>query len=106
VNSGIRPLIINAATSGDSAAFYIALKSYFDHTHDGHINFRHGWQTVQDQARYRQIGGSYGFALTLLDDGREVVRLVNPGSPAAQTGLSGELSAGFFFHRTPDCLLR
>jgi len=37
--------------------------------------------------RYQQIGGSYGFALTGLDDGRVVVRLVNPGSPAAFAGM-------------------
>ncbi len=87
VNAEIRPRVLNAAASGDSVAFYIALKSYFDFTHDGHVGFRHGWQRIQDQARYRQIGGSCGFALTLLDDGREVVRLVNPGSPAAIAGI-------------------
>ncbi|MBN1198134.1 MAG: T9SS type A sorting domain-containing protein [Bacteroidales bacterium] len=87
VNQQIRPQILAAAVSGDSVAFYIALKSYFDHTHDGHVGFRHGWQSVQDQARYRQIGGSYGFAAVRLDDGRVVARIVNPGSPAALAGM-------------------
>ncbi len=87
VNQQIRPKVLAAAVSGDSAAFYIALKSYFDYTHDGHVGFRHGWQSVHDQARYRQIGGSYGFAAVRLDDGRVVTRIVNPGSPAALAGM-------------------
>ncbi len=87
VNSRIRPMIQNASLAGDSAGFYIALKSYYDCTHDGHVGFRHGWQHVQDEARYRQIGGSYGFALTHFDDGRDVARLVNPGSPAYLAGM-------------------
>jgi len=87
VNQQIRPQVLAAAASGDSVAFYIALKSYFDHTHDGHVGFRNGWQSVQDEARYRQIGGSYGFAVIRLDDGRVVAHLVNPGSPAALAGM-------------------
>jgi len=87
VNQKIRPQVLAAAASSDSVAFYIALKSYFDHTHDGHVGFRHGWQSVQNQARYRQIGGSYGFAAIRLDDGRVVARIVNPGSPAALAGM-------------------
>ncbi len=87
VDQQIRPQVLAAAASGDSAAFYIALKSYFNHTHDGHVGFGHGWQSVQDAARYRQIGGSYGFAVIRLDDGRVVAHLVNPGSPAALAGM-------------------
>jgi carboxyl-terminal processing protease len=87
VNQQIRPRVLVAAASGDSAAFYMALKSYFDHTHDGHVGFRHGWQRVQEEARYRQIGGSYGFAVVRFDDARVVARLVNPGSPAALAGM-------------------
>jgi len=80
-------MILAASASGDSVAFYIALQSYYDFTHDGHVGFRHGWDSIQARARYRQIGGSYGFALTRLDDGRQVARLVNPGSPAALAGM-------------------
>lgn len=87
VNQQIRPKVLAAAASEDSVAFYLALKSYFDNTHDGHVGFRYGWQSVQDQARYRQIGGSYGFAALRLDDGRVVARIVNPGSPAALAGM-------------------
>jgi len=42
VNAWIRPMILAASASGDSAAFCIALKSYYDFTHDGHVGFRHG----------------------------------------------------------------
>jgi len=88
VDALIRPRILNASAAGDSVAFYIALKSYYDFAHDGHVGFRHGWENVKTAARYRQIGGSYGFALTTLDDGRVVARLVNPGSPAALAGMT------------------
>ena len=55
VNSRIMPMIQDAESSGDSAGFYIALKSYYDYTHDGHVGFRHGWQNVRNEVRYRQI---------------------------------------------------
>jgi carboxyl-terminal processing protease len=87
LDSRIRPKIVAAGESGDSVAFYQALKEYIVTIPDGHVSLR-GWNGQKAVAMYRQIGGSYGFAVTRLDDGRVVVRLVNPGSPAAVAGVT------------------
>ncbi|MCX6283985.1 MAG: S41 family peptidase, partial [Bacteroidetes bacterium] len=88
LNSRIRPEILNAASNGDTNAFYLALKKYVGSIHDGHLSIQGtGWDGHKAYARYQQIGGSYGFALIGLDDGRVVSRLVNPGSPAALAGM-------------------
>lgn len=87
LDSRIRPKIVASGESGDSVAFYQALKEYLVTIPDGHVSLR-GWSGQKAIAMYRQIGGSYGFAVTRLDDGRIVVRLVNPGSPAAGAGVT------------------
>ena len=87
LDSRIRPMIVAAGESGDSVAFYQALKEYVVSIPDGHVSLR-GWNGRKAIAMYRQIGGSYGFAVTRLGDGRIVVRLVNPGSPAAGAGVT------------------
>ncbi|MBE0646189.1 MAG: T9SS type A sorting domain-containing protein [Bacteroidales bacterium] len=84
----IRPKITDAGITSDTIAFYLALREYVASIPDGHVSLRgDGWATHKETARYRQIGGSYGFALAGLDDGRLVARLVNPGSPAALAGM-------------------
>ncbi len=87
LNNTIRPKIVNAEIANDSIAFYIALQEYASSIHDGHVNIRHGWANIRSEARYRQIGGSYGFVVAGLDDDRIVARLVNEGSPAALAGM-------------------
>lgn len=87
LNSTIRPKIETAAATGDSIGFYIALQEYITCIHDGHVNIRRGWQQIRSSAMYRSIGGSYGFSTTLLDDGRLVATLINPGSPASLAGM-------------------
>ncbi len=87
INSRIRPKIQTAEALTDTAAFYIAMREYAASVPDGHISVRHGMKDHAEIARYRQIGGSYGFALIKLDDGRYVTRLVDAGSPAAQAGM-------------------
>ena len=87
LNLTSRPKIENAAVSGDTVAFYTVLQEYATSIHDGHINLRHGWTNIRADAIYRQIGGSYGFIVTGLDDGRIVSRLIDPGSPAELAGM-------------------
>jgi len=87
LNLAIRPKIENAGASGDTLAFYTALQEYATSIHDGHVNIRHGWADIRAAAIYRQIGGSYGFVVTGLDDGRIVSRLIDPGSPADLAGM-------------------
>ncbi|MEI8005995.1 MAG: S41 family peptidase [Bacteroidota bacterium] len=89
LNNRVRPKIVNAGLASDTNAFYLALKEYVASIPDGHVSIRGaGWDGHKNFAGYQQIGGSYGFALTGLDDGRVVARLVNPGSPAALAGMS------------------
>lgn len=88
LDSLIRPKIEAAAVTGDSVGFYTALQAYVTQIHDGHVNIRRGWLKIRDTAMYRDIGGSYGFATTLLDDGRLVATLINPGTPAANAGMT------------------
>jgi len=84
INNRIRPKIVHAGTIHDTNAFYLALREYVGSIPDGHVSIRGaGWDDHKSIARYQQIGGSYGFALIGLDDGRIVTRLVNLGSPAA-----------------------
>ena len=87
LNAAIRPKIETAAATGDSIGFYTALQEYITCIHDGHVNIRRGWQQIRSSAMYRSIGGSYGFSTTLLDDGRLVATLINPGSPASLAGM-------------------
>ena len=88
LNDQVRPRIVNAGSASDTNAFYLALREYVASVPDGHLSVRGaGWDDHKAYARYQQIGGSYGFALTGLDDGRVVIRLVNPGSPAALAGV-------------------
>jgi carboxyl-terminal processing protease len=88
LNTAIRPKIVTSGASGDTVGFYTALVEYVNSIHDGHTNIRHGWAAIRAAAMYRQIGGSYGFAVTGLDDDRIVVRLVNTGSPAGIAGMT------------------
>ncbi len=87
INARIRPKIEAAESANDTVAFLIAMREYAYSVPDGHISIRHGMEDHKEIARYRQIGGSYGFTLIRLDDGRYVARLVDPGSPAAQAGM-------------------
>ncbi|GAB1419215.1 hypothetical protein MASR2M12_19800 [Bacteroidales bacterium] len=83
----IRPKVIDAAERHDSVGFYIALREYLTYLHDGHVNMRRGWTSIAQRAMYRQIGGSYGFATCLTDDGQLAATIVNPGSPADGAGM-------------------
>jgi carboxyl-terminal processing protease len=87
LNASIRPKIENAAVSSDTIMFYTALQQYATSIHDGHVNIRHGWADIRAAAIYEQIGGSYGFVVTGLDDGRIVARLIEPDSPADNAGM-------------------
>ena len=55
----------------------------FDSLHKKKTN----WVNLEKKLRDQQIGGSYGFTLIKLDDGRFVVRLLTTGSPADLAGI-------------------
>jgi len=101
LNNEFRPRVVAAETNNDSSAFIMALKEYTFRIPDGHVGFSTGlrvnsdprnnrktnWVILEKKLRDQQIGGSYGFTLIKLDDGRFVVRLVIAGSPADLAGI-------------------
>lgn len=101
LNSEFRPRIVEAETKNDSSGFIMTMKEYISRTPDGHMSFSTGfhvnldprpnkktnWASLEKKLRDQQIGGSYGFTLIKLDDGRFVVRLVTSGSPAELAGI-------------------
>jgi carboxyl-terminal processing protease len=97
-----KPRIVAAEIQNDSSAFIMAMKEYTFRIPDGHMGFNTGfhvnsdprpskktnWARLEKNLRDQRIGGSYGFTLIKLDDGRFVVRLVTEGSPAALAGIN------------------
>jgi len=104
LNNEFRPRIVVADANNDSSAFIMAMKEYTFRIPDGHMGFGTGfyagaksdvlkkkntnWVKLEEKLRNQQIGGSFGFTLIKLDDGRFVVRLVTEGSPAALAGIT------------------
>ena len=77
-----RPQIESAEQAGDATAYNMALLSFAEKLHDGHA-----WVDLPDGYFDREIGGSYGIALGLTDDGKVVVRCVTEPSSAAKAGV-------------------
>ncbi len=86
LDSGIRPKIVTSGETSDTMAFYKGLREYVAAIPDGHVLLK-GWADRKAKAMYQQVGGSYGFVLTKLDDGRIIVVVANPGSPATIAGV-------------------
>ena len=98
-----RPRVVDAEANNDSSAFIMLLKQYTFRIPDGHVGFSTGfyagaksdvlhikktnWVNLEKKLREEQIGGSIGFTLIELDDGRFVVRLLTSGSPADLAGI-------------------
>jgi len=96
-----KPRIADAETNNDSSVFIMALKEYTFRIPDGHVGFSTGlrvnldprgnrktnWVALEKKLRDQQIGGSFGFTLIKLDDGRFVVRLSTAGSPSDLAGI-------------------
>jgi len=79
----VAPQIAAAEANGDQQAYYRALRTYAFALHDGHIVLvgdDHG-------ARTAAIGGSYGFAVIGLNNGRTIAHILDANSPAAQAGM-------------------
>ena len=75
--------IADAQRRNNFDAFRQVLRDYIYSFPDGHVQI-HGHF---DDLRYKEIGGGFGYALTLLDDGRVVSYVVMDGSPAAKAGI-------------------
>jgi C-terminal processing protease CtpA/Prc len=77
-----RPLFVQADASRNSTAYRRALRDFSWAIPDGHVS---GPQVVEDLQQ--NAIGSLGITLTELDDGRIVVSLVIPGSPADEAAI-------------------
>lgn len=91
LNNEFRPRIVAAQTQNDSSECYLALRDFFWSIPDGHLGIdrkeKTNWGRIRNRLKDKWIGGSYGFTLIKLDDGRFVVKLITSGSPADIAGI-------------------
>ncbi|MDP2797993.1 MAG: S41 family peptidase [Methanoregula sp.] len=79
------PAIADAEKKQNKAAYYRALRGYLFAIPDGHVDIL---STTGDfGAKYADIGGSYGFAVSRLDSGKVIVSYVANGSAAEKAGI-------------------
>jgi len=79
------PKIADAQNKQDKAAYYRALRGYLFEIPDAHVNIM---PTTGDfGAKYADIGGGYGFAVSRLDSGKVIVSYVANGSAAEKAGI-------------------
>jgi len=79
------PVIADAEKKQDKAAYYRALREYLFSVPDGHIGIMP--VTGEFGAKYADIGGSYGIAVSRLDSGKVIVSYVANGSAAEIAGI-------------------
>lgn len=79
------PQIADAGKKQDKAAYYRALRGYLFAIPDGHTDVL---PVMGDfGAKYADIGGGYGFAVSRLDSGKVIVSYVADGSAAGRAGV-------------------
>lgn len=76
------PRIAAAQDSGDEEAYYLALLEYTYAIPDGNMGLYD-----DENIRKNHIGGSFGFGVIQLDDGRVIAHILTEESPAAKAGL-------------------
>lgn len=77
------PQIAEAQEAEDAAAYYTALRGYLFSIPDGNIHI-----DMAPEYMRAAIGGTYGFSVLPLEDGRLVVYRVKDGGPAARIGMA------------------
>jgi len=79
------PQIADAEQKQDKAAYYRALRGYLFSIPDAHVNIM---PTTGDfGAKYADIGGGYGFAVSRLDSGKVIVSYIAKGGAAEKAGV-------------------
>ncbi len=78
------PAVADAERTGDKAAYYRALRGYLFSIPDGHVNIM---ATDDFGAKYADIGGGYGLAVSRLDSGKVIVSYVADGSTSDTAGI-------------------
>lgn len=84
------PLIAAAEDNNSINDYYYYLRDYVHSIPDSHVKLSWSNDTGSDlynEVRFQNIGGSYGFVLIGLDDGRIVVSILSESGPAAQAGI-------------------
>lgn len=79
------PAVADAERGGDQAAYFRALMEYVYAIPDGHVDLL--LISGNFGAKYADIGGSYGFAVSGLDSGKVIVSYVEEGSEADKAGI-------------------
>lgn len=74
--------VLDAEAQNDEFAFYLAVREYLFSIPDPYVRM-----TLPTAYREANVGGSYGFAVLPVEDGRLMVCRVDPRSPAALAGL-------------------
>jgi len=79
------PRIAAAEKAGDRAAYYRALREYIFSVPDGHVLV-----SAPDDfgAKYADVGGGFGFAVSRLDSGKVIVSYVANGGAAEKAGIA------------------
>lgn len=84
------PQICEAEKSSDAVGYYLALRGFLSELHDGHVQI--DATTEENDAlvlelHQKAIGGSFGFGMSVTDDGEVIVQFVQEGSDAALCGI-------------------
>ena len=104
-----QPRIAEAEANNDSTAYFLALREYVYAVPDAHVRLvaiDPSAEDLQENSRYEQTGGAFGFALIELDNGRVVAHVVTVGSSAAQAGMEPGAEIVEFDNESIDAALR
>lgn len=77
-----RPDIVRAQKRKDADAYYLALRKYMYSVPDGNMRI-----SANDTLEQKVVGGTFGFEIAQLDDGRMVASRIAPGGPADKAGM-------------------
>ncbi|KWX73582.1 S41 family peptidase [Paenibacillus jilunlii] len=81
------PLFRQAEISQDPNLYYKTLRDYLFSFRDGHIQIVNEHLYDDNSVFKNEVGGGVGISTIQLDDGRVLVSLLVPGSPADQCGI-------------------
>ncbi len=81
------PLFRQAEISQDPNLYYKTLRNYLFSFRDGHIQIVNEHLYDGNSAFKNEVGGGVGISTIQLDDGKVLVSLLIPGSPADQCGI-------------------
>lgn len=84
LNDKIRPQIVQAMAINDESGYATALLRYTKSLPDGHVTMGGG---KLGPLIGENIGGSYGFGIIGLDDGRVIAHIVTPDGQADEAGI-------------------